>query len=399
MNKKHLRFIPVVLSSLAIVWVLAGCGHSHSDHEGEEHHHDEHKEQHDEHHHGEEGTNEQHGDEVVLNHEALETAGLEFETSARGEFHEVLKCAAIIENSRGAERVVSAPASGIVTFGSGIVDGAPVSVGQSLFHISSENTEQGDAAATAGIDRDLAAKELKRAEELVKDNLISQKEYEQIKANYERAARGATSVAARNRKGMTVTAPIGGALVNVNVTSGSFVNMGDPLATVAADRRLLLRAELSERDRNFIPNISGAIVRIGSSDNAQSLDVKDVRVLSSSTATNAQSHFIPVYLEFNNPGGLGSGSVVEAYLKGKPREGVLTVPRSAIIEDGGMKFVFVEEEHGIFHKHEVKVGATDGSRVEILSGLPEGEKVVTAGALRLKLAGMASSIPGHSHHH
>lgn len=404
-KKYRLRLIAIAFASLAFAWTIEGCGHTHSEHEGEAHHHD--HEDHDHEGHGHEGehshkgeeSNEKHGDEVVLNHEALESAGLEFETSARGSFHEVLKCAAIIENSRGAERVIAAPASGIVTFSSGIVNGAQVKAGQGLFHISSENTEQGDAAATAGIERDLMAKELKRAEELIKDNLISRKEYDQIKANYERAQKDASSVAARNRKGMSVSSPIAGTLINVTVAPGSFVNMGDPLATVATDRRLLLRAELSERDRDFIPRINGAVIRSGSGDNAIPLEASDVKVLSTNAATNAQSHFIPVYLEFNNPGGLGSGNVVEVWLTGNPRDGVLTVPRRAIIEDGGLKFVFVEEEKGIFHKHEVTTGATDGNRVEILSGLPEGEKVVTSGALRIKLAGMASSIPGHTHHH
>lgn len=381
MKKLHLKKYLLSPAAIVMACLATGCGHSHSDHEDNEH------------------KGESHGDEVVLSHEALETAGLEFETTERTTFHEVVKCSAIIENSRGAERVISAPAGGIVTFGPNIVDGAQVRAGQTLFHISSHNTELGDASATVGIERDLAAKELKRAEELIKENLISRQEYDRIKADYERASRMASSVAVRNRAGMTVTAPIGGALVNVMVSPGSFVNMGDPLVTVAADRRLLLRAEVSERDRNFIPGIRGAVISVGSGENAVRLAAGDVKVLSTATATNAQSHYIPVYLEFNNPGGLGSGSVVEVYLTGSPREGVLTVPRSALIEDGGMKFVFVEEGEGVFHKHEVTTGATDGNRVEILSGLPEGEKLVVTGALRLKLAGMGSGIPAHSHHH
>ena len=396
--KKNLKLVSILFASLATVWTVSGCGHSHEDH-GEEHQHEEHEHsEHDEHRHGEKENGEQHGDEVVLNHEALESAGLELETATRGDFHEVLKCAAVIENSRGTERVIAAPASGIVTFDSGVVNGAQVKAGHGLFRISSENTEQGDAAATAVIERDLMAKEFKRAEELIKDNLISQKEYNQIKADYERAQRNASSVAARNRNGISVSSPISGALISVNVAPGSFVNMGDPLATVATDRRLLLKAELSEHDRDFIPSIRGAVIGSASGDKIP-LEDSEVKVLSTNTATNAQSHFIPVYLEFNNPGGLGSGNVVEVWLTGNTRNGVLTVPRTAIIEDGGLKFVFVEEGKGIFHKHEVTTGTTDGSRIEILSGLPEGEKVVTAGALRLKLAGMASSIPAHSHHH
>ncbi len=388
----------VAASLLTFSGAICSCSHSHSDHEGEHHEElaeDEHQHGHSE---GEAGKHDDHGDEVVLNHEALENVTLAFETSSPGEFSESLRCAGVIENSRGGQRVISAPASGVITFGAGVVDGAMVKAGQALFHITSQNTEQGDAAASANVEKELMAKELQRADKLIKDKLISQQEYDRIRADYERAQKGASSVAARSRAGFSVSSPIAGAIINMSVTPGSFVNMGEPLATVVADRRLLLRAEVSERDMGFIPAVTGANI-ITSSGETISLDKANCKILSSSANSNAQNHFIPLYLEFDNPGGLAGGNVVEVWLKGTKRDGVISLPKSAIIEDGGMKFVFVEEEKGIFHKHEVKTGATDGERVEILTGLPEGEKVVTEGALRLKLAGMASTIPGHSHHH
>lgn len=41
----------------------------------------------------------------------------------------------------------------------------------------------------------------------------------------------------------------------------------------------------------------------------------------------------------------------------------------------------------------------DGCRVEVLSGLKGGEKVVTVGALHVKLAAAGNTIPGHTHNH
>lgn len=404
------------LASFAAAAMLVGCGgNAKENHEGEKtenhegHNHEGHnhkpgeKHNHDEEGHDHEaekkGGEEDHANEVVMTPEALKSAKLKIQTLEPGNFREAVKCSGVIENSRGGERVIVAPASGVVTFASGVVDGAQVSAGQSLFHISSKGMEQGDAAINAQTDLALAQKELKRADELIKDNLISRKEYDRIRADYDRARALASSVAARNRAGMSVAAPIGGALVNVSVSQGGFVNMGDPLAAVAVDRRLLLRADVSERDRRFAEHITGANIRVPGSDETLNLNKLGVKVLSSRPTFDLRSHFIPVYLEFNNPGGLGNGSVVEVWLLSGLRTGVMSVPRSALVNEGGLFYVYVMEAQGVFEKVEVKCGANDGSRVEILEGLEPGAKVVTEGALKVKLAGMGSSIEGHSHNH
>lgn len=409
MKKKYFS----ILASAAFIvgmTLAAACGshegHDHGkeghDHEKEAAHgHEGHVHEDGDEHEGEEGEKEgeAHANEVVMTPEALKSANLTIQKIEPGAFREAVKCAGVIETSRGGEREIIAPASGVVTFSNGVVDGATIGAGQALFHISSKGLEQGDAAATAQIDRNLAEKELRRAEELVKDNLISKKEYDQIRANYERAKANASSVAARNRAGMTVTSPIGGALVNVSVAPGSFVNMGDRLASVVADRRLLLRAELSQRDRNFAAQVTGANIQVPGSERIVELANFAPRVLSSRPTSDSRSHFIPIYIEFNNPGVLGQGSVAEVWLLGAVQNGVLSVPRSALVEDAGLFYVYVEEAPGVFEKVEVKRGASDGSRVQILSGLEPGSKVVTEGALKVKLAGMGSSIQGHSHNH
>lgn len=378
-------------AAATLALLLTGCGHSHDEH-GDEHDHEAAEEKH----------GEAHGDDVVMNHEAAEKAGLAFETVEPGEFREVVKASGVIENARGAERVIVAPASGVVTFRSGVVAGAAVSAGEGLFTISSQGLEQGDATATVHVDKALAEKELRRAEELVKENLISKKEYERIKAEYERAKAGEASVAARSRGGVGVSAPIGGFLAEVNVRPGSFVNMGDPLAIVAANRRLMLRADVSERDRAFVAGVSGANVAIGRGE-AVSLEGRNLRVLSGNGGMTNASHYIPVYLEFDNPGTLGSGSVGEVWLLGAPKSGVLSVPKSAVVEENGYYYVYIEEEREkeniVFERKEVKLGGFDGRRYEVLAGLEPGEKVVTEGALKVKMAGMGAAIPGHSHHH
>lgn len=394
--KLHLFYAYALSLSCALFPVMtAGC--SHENHDGHDHESAEEKG----HEEKEEHAGEGHGNEVVMSHEAVKSAGIVTESVSPGDFRDAVKAAGTIESSRGAQRVVSAPASGIVSFSSGIVAGSPVSTGQPLFTISSKGLEQADPTAALQVDVEAARRQLERADKLIGDNLMTRKEYEEIRAAYDRAVAAASTVGARTARATGVSSPMGGYLVSVSVAPGAFVNMGEPLAVVAADRRLLLRAELSERHRGFAHLVTGANILPPGADAPVSLAALSPRVLSANPASDGGSHFFPVYIEFDNPGSLGSGSVVEAWLLGPLRSGVISVPRSTLVEEGGFFYVYVKEpdEHEVFRKTEVTTGATDGRRVEILSGLKAGDEVVTEGALRIRMAGMGSSIQGHSHHH
>lgn len=70
----------------------------------------------------------------------------------------------------------------------------------------------------------------------------------------------------------------------------------------------------------------------------------------------------------------------------------LVVPRTALTEVAGKTVVFVHHKDGDFELHEVVLGASALGRVEIASGLREGEEVVTSGAFTLKSAVLKSTI-------
>lgn len=71
---------------------------------------------------------------------------------------------------------------------------------------------------------------------------------------------------------------------------------------------------------------------------------------------------------------------------------VLTVPRSAISEVAGKKVVFVRQTDGDFDMHEVLLGESNLGKVQVLSGLREGEIVVTQGAFTLKSVVLRNSL-------
>jgi Cu(I)/Ag(I) efflux system membrane fusion protein len=57
----------------------------------------------------------------------------------------------------------------------------------------------------------------------------------------------------------------------------------------------------------------------------------------------------------------------------------LTVPADAVLNAGERKTVFIDRGNGYFEPRQVKTGDREGDRIQILSGLSGGERVVTSG--------------------
>jgi membrane fusion protein, heavy metal efflux system len=79
---------------------------------------------------------------------------------------------------------------------------------------------------------------------------------------------------------------------------------------------------------------------------------------------------------------------VRIMLDNSASERVLTVPAGAVIDIEGEKYVFIpsgqEQGHHRFTLRPVEVGRQTGDRLEIRSGLSEGDKIVASGAFFLK---------------
>ena len=78
---------------------------------------------------------------------------------------------------------------------------------------------------------------------------------------------------------------------------------------------------------------------------------------------------------------------------------MISIPETALTEEQGAYFVYVNIHDDEYRKQEVKIGETDGIRREILKGLNVGDVVVTRGAVQVKLASVKGTIPGHTHNH
>lgn len=387
-----IKLFMISVTVLAVTLFVACHNHEHG---GDDHDHShksiETNEQHDEHSHGQ--------DEITLTAQQAKAAHLQVSELQPTQFAEVIEVSGSVLPASGTEATVSATMAGIVTFvNTSLTDGVAVSAGQTMFVVNAQSMADGNPAAVAQSELVVARSAYERAEKLANERIISQREFEEARQRYQSAVATAKSLgAASQRRGISV--PISGYVKNLQVKPGDYVSAGQVLATITQNRRLQLRADVPERYYSLLSRISDANFRMAYDDSrTYSLSELGGRLVSKGHATTTGEYFVPVIFEFNNQGNIVAGSMAEVYLQGSERSGVLCVPNEAITEAQGLYFVYIQTHADAYRRQEVQLGATDGRRTEIKSGLKAGDKVVTRGATQVRLAANASVAPeGHSH--
>ncbi|MCP9611572.1 efflux RND transporter periplasmic adaptor subunit [Coprobacter tertius] len=386
-------------------YILSGCNgeNSHKDHEhaneSELHEHEKDQESHE---HEHENEKNEHSDEIILTKEKAYAAGVTVEEVIPKDFVQVIKTNGQILAAQGDESTIVATVPGVVSFGkTSVSEGASIKAGNPLLTISSKNLMDGDPVSKLKINYETALKDYNRAQSLVKEKIISEKEFNQIRQNYETARLNWEATSNRHDgNGTIVASPISGYIKNRLVNEGDFVSVGTPLLSVSQNRRLMLRADVSERHYSSLPTITSANFKTPYDAKVYELKNLNGRLVSYGKTSGENSFYVPIIFEFDNKGNIIAGSYVEIYLLSSPRKNSIIVPVTALTEEQGVNFVYIQLDEEGYKKQEVKTGNNNGKEIEILSGLKPGDRVVTQGAYQVKLASNSNVIPeGHSHNH
>ncbi len=175
---------------------------------------------------------------------------------------------------------------------------------------------------------------------------------------------------------VTIYAPAGGSVVERKVTRGQYVNAGDSLFTVADLSTVWVKADVYEFQVSQIR--PGEMVEITS--DALPDKVLRGRVDFIEPEANPQTRTIPVHVHVSNPAmRLRPGMYIRAkFISPGERESVV-VPRSAVLDTGTRKLVYVAKADGVFEAREIQTGVPSEERYPVLAGLKPGEDVVTNG--------------------
>jgi hypothetical protein len=170
------------------------------------------------------------------------------------------------------------------------------------------------------------------------------------------------------------------------------------VVTVSQNRDLLIRAEVQPRYYSQLANISGVNFRVPGDEHVYSLAELNGSLVSYAKATDLDCPLVSVTFRVRNTGGLLSGSFVSLYITTRSDRQVVTIPNQGIVEEMGNYFIFVQLTPESFEKRLVTLGATDGYRTEVLSGVEPGERVVTKGASMVRLAQNGAALDPHAGH-
>lgn len=315
----------------------------------------------------------------------------------------VIRTMAQILPAQGDEREIVAQSCGIVDFGkTNLVEGTAVRSGQMLLHIKGGDMVDNNLTVkyrAAESDYQLAKAEYERKTRLVEDKIVSQSEWLQAKRDLELSEEVYNNL----RKNFStdrhsIASPIAGYIKQLAVRNGEYVEAGTRIATIAQNQHLYIKANIQTRHYPALNHVVGANMQPLNSTQCYSLDDLGGRLLSYGKSVESNQPLLPVLFEVNNSAQLLPGTFVEMFIQCRKEGTALTVASDAIVEEMGSFFVFVQLTPEFFEKRNVTLGATDGQRTEIISGVKPGERVVTKGAVLVKLSQASGALDAHAGH-
>jgi RND family efflux transporter MFP subunit len=342
---------------------------------------------------------------------------LEFGTAlaAVREMRESLRVSGEVRPRSGGDVHVTAPISGRIATSSPIpVIGASVSRGDEVASLVPFTPAPGEgptleyAISEAATALDLARRDRERTERLLSARAIAAKRLDEARAT--EATATARLAAAQQRLAQyessrqadgagprfLLRAPISGVVAEVRSSPGANIAQGDQLLRIVAVDEVYVLANVPESDAHRLGQLSGAEIEIP----GLTSTLRAGRLVSRGGFIDPQSRTLGVVYDVPNPGrrlAVGQSVLVRLFLTGRTR--AVTVPESAIVDDGGRPVVFVQHEGESFSRRPVRLGIRESDLVQVTEGLKSGERVVTRGAYLVRLAALSTQIPAHGHVH
>lgn len=180
---------------------------------------------------------------------------------------------------------------------------------------------------------------------------------------------------------LEILAPIGGTVVAQNVYEGQYVKEGEKLLEIADFSTMWFQFRAYEQDMPWIK--LGQKVEVTTPSHPG--EVFEGKVTFIDPNFDEATRATKVRVELPNPIVDGRRLLLHrlyadgtVYLEAPT---TLTVPRSAIVETGPEAVVYVDQGGGAYARNPVKLGRRGDKFVEVISGVAEGDKVVTNGTL------------------
>jgi membrane fusion protein (multidrug efflux system) len=233
---------------------------------------------------------------------------------------------------------------------------------------------------------DEAEKNLVRSQELFKKELISEQEYQTTEAAYkQRLLDHQTSE--EHFKDLElqlnwtrIRSPAEGYVTERLIEAGGRVTANQQVYTIEDFKPLLVRV--------YVPTSDAIMLKTGLPTDVSTEILKGEAFTGAVTLINprvdVQTGTIKVTVEvYDDTLRLRPGMFVEVRIATGAKENVLVIPRKAILYKTGKTYVFVLKD-GLAGQREVTLGLTEEDQAEVLSGLTEGDVIISVGVENLK---------------
>ncbi len=333
------------------------------------------------------------GDEVTVRSDSPVARELVVEPVVASTYESSFRTVGTVEPVAGRVADVAVPFAGRITRAL-VRLGDQVRAGQPVYEMSSSAFYEAvkDYFENQLADRNAAAN-LKRREAMHEAGILSEREFEEARAEAENArnayqmSRMALSVYhvdldhLEMGRPITVTAPISGRVVACDLTPGQYVKEdAEPVATIAELSRVWVSAQANELQAARIqPGLTRAqVFRDGAPDAPV-----DGRIVYVGEMLDEQTRATDVMLECENGQRQLKPGMFVSVVFTTPKADALLIPAAAVFQGEGGKYVYVEKEALHFERRTVRVESAGEGRVCVVSGLSVGERIIASGGIYL----------------
>jgi HlyD family secretion protein len=176
-----------------------------------------------------------------------------------------------------------------------------------------------------------------------------------------------------------IRSPISGVVADRSVYAGEMPASGTPIISIVDISQVVARANIPVKEASMIRVGRPARITGPEGDLAGKVTVV-------SPAVDPNTTTVEVWVQVANPGEkLKPGASVRVAIIADTIQNTIVIPASALLnaDDGGQKVMVVTSDSKA-HERRVSVGIRQGARVQIVSGLQDGEQVVVSGGLGLE---------------
>jgi len=265
--------------------------------------------------------------------------------------------------------------------------GDKVRNGQLLLSVNNADVSAKLAQVNAGIAEATAAftnaeKDYNRFTALFQENSASQKELDDITANYNMAnARLESAKQMKNEVNAqmgyaNIRAPFSGVVTNKFINAGDMASPGMPLLEVESPGKYQVLAMVPESEILEINNHTEVTVQIKALN--KTLKGKVVEVSTSSKSTGGQYLVKVIIDEIDAQILSGMYATVQFPIERKTTTSAIMIPVEAIIKSGQLSGVYTVSQSNRALLRWLRLGRTFGDKVEVLSGLSADEQYIVS---------------------